>query len=262
MRSLSEGIYAKVERATDHLNALKSEIAQFCELNAHEVRHEADFQAGEKTLVYYARENIPLRWSIVIGEIIHNLRSALDQAVYDLTIRESGQAVELSEFPIFADKNAFLRTTRGGGLYKIRGVGEKTKRVIEELQPFNIRKEGTESVLWLLHELSNIDKHRTIHLCRRMTSNVEIGVVRDITFIGNFTWLAPLGLLEDRTILARWKPTDNLGDEVDMNAKIAFDVAFGQGTVASLVGKSVTDVCERLIRGIGRVFHYLEESVN
>ena len=99
MSVLAPAIYARIARAKEHLASLKADIDAFCRRNAHEVRHEIDPETAEKIVVYYAREHIPVTWSILIGEIAHNLRSSLDQAVYDLTIRESGHPVEFSEFP-------------------------------------------------------------------------------------------------------------------------------------------------------------------
>ena len=263
MPLFAPAIYARVARAKDHLGTLQSDIDAFCRRNAHEVRHEIDAETEEKIVVYYAREDFPVAWSLIIGEIAHNLRSSLDQAVYDLTIRESGQPLPLSEFPIFTDRDAFNRTTKGGGLYKIRGIGQKAREAIEKVQPFNTRSEGKESLTWLLHELSVIDKHRTIHLCRRKTLGMEIRAIRDIKFTGSADlFCVPIGKLEDRAILARWKPADGLDDEVYMEATIAFEVAFDDATIPVITGQPVIAICETVIRCVERVLALLEDAIS
>ena len=263
MPILASAIYARIARANEHVKSLQTDIDAFCCRNAHDVRHEIDTETGEKIVVYYAREELPVTWSIVIGEIAHNLRSSLDQAVYDLTIRESGHPMDFSEFPIFTNHAAFSRTTKGGGLYKIRGLSQKAREVIERVQPFNVRSEGRESFAWLLHELSIIDKHRTIHLCRRKTSGMTIRVVRDITFAGNADLFSvPIGKLEDRAILARWKPANGLDDEVCMEATIAFEIAFDDATVPTIAGHPVIAICQGITSSVERVLALLESTVS
>ena len=263
MSVLAPAIYARIARAKEHLASLKAEIDAFCRRNAHEVRHEIDPETAEKIVVYYAREHIPVTWSILIGEIAHNLRSSLDQAVYDLTIRESGHPVEFSEFPIFTDRDRFKNTGKGGGLYKIRGVPPKTREAIERVQPFNVRSDGKESLTWLLQELSIIDKHRTIHLCRRKTTGMEMRAVRDITFTGNADlFRLPIGKLEDRAILARWKPANGIDDEVYMEATIAFEIAFDDATISTIAGHPVITICEGIITSVERVMELIESTLS
>jgi len=101
---------------------------------------------------------------------------------------------------------------------------------------------------WLLQELSIIDKHRTIHLCRRKTTGMEIRAVRDITFTGNADlFCLPIGKLEDRAILARWKPANGIDDEVYMEATIAFEIAFDDATIPTIAGHPVITICEGII---------------
>lgn len=243
MPILSPAIYGRIARAMEHLASLQVDIDAFCWRNAHEIRHEIDSETSEKIVVYYAREPIPVTWSILVGEIAHNLRSSLDQAVYDLTVRETGHPVDFSEFPIFTDRDRFNSAGKGGGLYKIRGIPEKTRDAIEAVQPFNVRRDGQESYAWLLHKLSVIDKHRTIHLCRRKTTGMDIRAIRNITFTGNADLCClPVGKLEERAILARWKPANGLDDEVYMEATIAFEIAFDDATIPTIAGHPVVTI--------------------
>jgi hypothetical protein len=43
----------------------------------------------------------PVRWSVVVGEIIHDLRSALDHLVCQLAIANQNSATMGHQFPIF-----------------------------------------------------------------------------------------------------------------------------------------------------------------
>src|SRR5439155_196287 len=75
MPILASAIYARIARANEHVKSLQTDIDAFCCRNAHDVRHEIDTETGEKIVVYYAREELPVTWSIVIGEIAQNLRN-------------------------------------------------------------------------------------------------------------------------------------------------------------------------------------------
>jgi hypothetical protein len=263
MPILANAIYARIARAKEHLASLRAQIEDFCRRNAHEVRHEIDSESSEKIVVYYAREEIPVGWSILIGEIAHNLRSSLDQAVYDLTIRESGHPLDLTEFPIFADRERFKNTGRGGGLYKIRGIPLRTRGAIETVQPFNVRQEGQESYAWLLHELSIIDKHRTIHLCRRKTTGMEMHAIRDISFVGTADlFCVPVGRLDDRAILARWKPANGLDDDTYIETTIKFEIAFDDATIPTIAGHPVVPICEGIITGVERIMERIEATLS
>ncbi len=255
---IAQEIYTKVERARHHLETLERDISAFCDRKGYSLTCEVDIGAGEKTFVFTAIEPIPDWWPVAIGDIAHNLRSALDNCIYEISVKHTGSVVGLSEFPIFNSPEHFHKSGRGGGLYKIRGVPAKTAKVIEAMQPFNTRKDGSESILSILHELSNIDKHRTIHVCRMMPRDMRMEVVRDITFNGSMDWCMPLGILEDRTILARWKPTI-LEEGMDMSADFTFDIVFQDTVVAR---KSVIKTCDSLIKGVLRVFHYIEGSLS
>jgi hypothetical protein len=105
---------------------------------------------------------IPLRFSVMVGDVFHNLRSALDQLAFQLGKLELGgvEPPRRTEFPIFKDKDEFLRTTRGGGLNKIAALSQRHQALIQALQPYHRRKKALGHPLWVLHEFSNLDKHR------------------------------------------------------------------------------------------------------
>jgi hypothetical protein len=113
---------AKIGRARQHLEHLKTEFRDFAAREPYEVRQEFDPQTGRKRLIYYPTEELTLDWSVVLGDLLYDLRSALDHIVHDL-----GGGVPRSEFPIFDDSAAFHQAKRNGqptersGLYKIRG---------------------------------------------------------------------------------------------------------------------------------------------
>lgn len=263
--SLFDGARAKIERARKQTDDLQAVFEGFYESKLYSIRQEFDPQAGEKRLVFHA-DPLPLEWSVIIGEIMFNLRSALDHSIYELTCIESGGPLDGTEFPVFKDETKYFaldkqgNPTRTSGLFKIRGIkDEKRRAVIKDLQPFEFRKTHPADqlpIIALVHELNIVDKHRTLHLCRMKTTQLRTQVLRDIYPI---SMAVVIQRLEDGTEVARWRPVGNFNDEVDMESEVSFEIAFGD-SVPILAGQMVITVCERLIRGVERVLYYLSIS--
>lgn len=243
----------KHARAIEHLEGLQLEFQRFYDSKPYRFTNECDFKTGEKLLVYYPVD-IPTSWVAVIGDIFSNLRAALDHAVYELTVWEQSAPLDKTEFPIFEDKTVFSEVKNNGqptnrsGLYKMRGLSQKTQAVIEAMQPFNIRKQGQIPLLAILHEMNNVDKHREVHLCRRLYQGVNMRMLRDITFVrypnsppvpegltvfSSFRTLMGNVNLEERAILSRWKPAV-LTDEMDVEADIPFEIAFDERSLPGI----------------------------
>ena len=252
------GTRAKLQRAKDQLEDLCSRFERFVQSKPYTITQENDLHAGERVIVYRSTERLPLAWSVILGELVYDLRSALDHLVYvpSQTTR--------SEFPIFDDRDRFFERERNGkpsqrsGLFKMRGLNEKAQAVIEALQPFNIRKPGKEAVLYMLSELCNIDKHRTLHLCRVQNRKLRWRALRDVS-LSSIDMTLP-GRLEERTDLMRWKPVV-LDDEVDMEVEIAPEIAFDEGPVPAVHDRPVVTVCEALIVGVERVIGFVEPTL-
>ncbi len=245
---LLKSVYTKLARAREHLEGLQLEFQRFYDSKPYRFTNECNFETGEKLLVYYPVD-IPSNWVAVIGDIFSNLHAALDHAVYELTVWEQGAPLDNSEFPIFEDKAVFFEVkkdgtpTRRSGLYKIRGLSQKTQAVIEARQPYNIRQPGLVPLLAILHEMNNVDKHREVHLCRRLYQGINFRMLRDISFVesGRSTlktyarvqFLMGNVNLEERAILARWKPVV-LTDEMDVEGDVPFEIAFAERSLPGI----------------------------
>jgi hypothetical protein len=256
---------AKIDRARQQTDALASELERFYAELTYSVRERFDAATGRKTAIFTVTKPLVPTWSAIIGEIVHDLRSALDTAVYDLTIAEQGGPLDGTEFPVYEDEAKYTKTSkkgvpdRGSGLFKIRGINDRAKTLVKELQPFEFRKTHSPnqaSILALLHELSIIDKHRTIHLMRQKTSEFGWRVLRDIKPI---SMVLPFGALEDGVELGEWIPTI-LDDDPDVEFNAAFEIVFGETT--TLNGQGITSVARALTTGVDRmILHYLAATL-
>jgi hypothetical protein len=162
--------------------------------------------------------NMPPEWPIIVGEIVHNLRSALDHLVWELVIVETGKSPVTNKtgFPVFVDQDGF--NGRGKDPF-LKGVGIEPMAFIETTQPF-ATGERKDSPLWHLHELSNWDKHRSIYVTGASSADPSIETVGQITPNTMISFRAP-GPFENGTVM--FKFSGPLGMHV--KAKFAFHIA-------------------------------------
>lgn len=102
----------------------------------------------------------PLRVGVLVGDIVHNLRSALDQVAWQLArlSKPKKSPPRGTYFPICAtQKTSDSKTTQD----KQRGINARYVKVIRSVQPF---ASGAHGPLLLLSTLSIRDKHRVINV--------------------------------------------------------------------------------------------------
>lgn len=146
--------YAKLDRAGEHLQSLQHEIRRFDERRPYKISGEADANSGEYVLRIKPEEP-DKRISAIIGDILSNLRPALDYLINALAIDNSGKAHASNQFPICDTPTAFQGELTKG---RLTGLSARHAALIEKRQPYTRRK----AKLWLrwLRDLSNPDKHR------------------------------------------------------------------------------------------------------
>jgi hypothetical protein len=165
----------KLARAREHIESLAAEVDDYL------ATQPARLDVIEPTVeqpAYQLRIRVdrepPPRWSAVVGDVIHNARSALDSFGYHLVTQSS--PTRLSEkqlrqvsFPIATTEQQFASWNWHAGV-----VSTETRRVVRSVQPF-AQVEGLDlpageaeaavanDPLTVLHRLWNVDKHRTLH---------------------------------------------------------------------------------------------------
>lgn len=254
-----ESARAKIGRARSHLDFLKSDFSRFA--NGHTILKQLDPETGD-TSVIYDPTPLPPSWPLVIGEFFYNLRSALDHVVYDLQ-----GPIEKSEFPIFLEREKFFLPGKRGeyskvsGMYKIRGIQHTgVKGFIERVQPYNGPEHGVAPefhALWGLHSLNNIDKHRTLHLCRRRPLYATLE--RDRPFKFAESELVFPEDLEHRAVVGKLRGTDS---EVEVDYNFALRITFDESEVPAIVGKRVESVCDAFFGQVVLVVDKIETIVS
>jgi hypothetical protein len=260
-----EGIERKITRADEHLTVLDGEMHSWLDDGpdrAWGLFPEAHDE-GRKHFyrLRYARP-IPIDWAVTLGEAIHDLRSALDQAVYWLTVDWGGKPLKGSQFPVYRRKANFEEQRKSGdwsssgGMYKIRGIGPGPQAFIEALQPYPQRyRRAFSRDLWTVHNLWNHDKHRLVHLWGIRFSNELMAVRQDMAadcVIG-----IDRRVLHDRAIVLRIT-CDPPHSEVHMRGEVSAGLTIyaGKGRGGNLklrdIASTVADVIRKLTNAIGQ----------
>jgi len=171
-----DGCRAKICRAGQHINALDAEFREFTKPEFYKIiRAEINPKTGKQTLRISSPVNsladIPSHWSVVVGEICHDLRSSLDYLTCQLTILDTRNTKTCDEnisFPIYLFGP---RKGKGAKRWPPQGVPHGIRFLcpchatsIKRLQPYQGRNGQRLSPLWLLQELNNADKHRQIQV--------------------------------------------------------------------------------------------------
>lgn len=169
---------AKLARATEHFESLNREMLGYSEQNPIDIvpGHNAD--CTEHFLSLKVAEEPPLvRWGILTGDIVHNLRSALDHAVYGLVVRRTGKNPpdrwgELG-FPVCTHPDRF--TSALGKLGQLR-KDRVVRAQFESLQPYALVRDNGPPALQFLQDIDNADKHRLVSVVMAVTDTLNMKI--------------------------------------------------------------------------------------
>jgi hypothetical protein len=160
--------FARVSRAEEHLAELVRHTAVRGREQVNMVLVQPNPKDPNKVIVSPMKLPFDFSFSILVGEICYNLRSALDYMVYELAVLDSGITVEGTQFPIEDKKKGFEWWIKRG---RLNGLNAAHIAAIAALQPYR-------GCHWtaILKNLSNPDKHRSL-VPTQATHEITIHVV-------------------------------------------------------------------------------------
>lgn len=172
MRHRLAGASARINRADKHFQELEALIQSFRLKNEQQFlsqhEHAAIKVRGALTLRSRAHTKfgpIEIDIAVILGDIIHNLRAALDYLIYELALADSGVEHKGTQF-LIEDSKTDTKDTNGNivkrgfdylAKKRLAGLNSKHLRAIEDLQPYM-------GVTWTktMQAISNPDKHRKL----------------------------------------------------------------------------------------------------
>ncbi|MHB1220361.1 MAG: hypothetical protein ACYC1L_19420 [Alphaproteobacteria bacterium] len=161
MPNFSYGYRAKIKRANEGIKYLHTELEKFLSLKTDHYRTVIERKDDTREFILRAFGD-PLEISpelrVLMGEIIHNLRTSLDHLVCALVLRENSEPSWGIQFPICDTTKEFERACQRG---KIKGISDRHMKIIESIQPYWTSESGNHP-LSILRRLNNADKHRLL----------------------------------------------------------------------------------------------------
>jgi hypothetical protein len=173
-----EPIRIRLRWIDKQIKAVESECAAFApKLNDYRTRVEPNEDSTEHIERVYLDWVVPEWWGVVVGEIMHNLRAALDNIVWQLVLANGHQPGDQHEFPIATDQDWYEKRA----VRKLLNVPEPALAVIERVQPY---KGPTNWLrvhpLWIIHNMNRIDKHHLLHVVAAYPQGMEFQVTEEM----------------------------------------------------------------------------------
>jgi hypothetical protein len=244
----------KFERAEEHLSEVERAIVEYIDTDPYNIADEPE-RAGEWIIIRLrAIRTLPdPRWGVRIGEFLHDLRSALDNLVWQLVLLNGETPWSKNQFPIYT-KTAPSRARMDEVL---RGVRDDHRAQIEELQPYHgehVHRQIKAALAWLAL-LSNIDKHRFLHpTITALREGDATAEVLEATPEGGAEVVWTAGALQDGAELMRWRVTTP-DTKVTMGGQMTFPIVFGDPRVdlnlLDAVRERVGQIIERFADDFG-----------
>lgn len=233
----------RLDWASQHLQSLEAEERTWREEKPCQVWTEFDIQSGKNVVYAEVVKPPPTKFALVAGDILHNLRTTLDNLAYELALAHQGGQLSRSMardsgFPIFRQQSDFA----SNGKRMIRGIHPDAKAIIERLQPYNRGNE--KSILLVLSKLSNADKHQLPPVAALTMTDTITCFTTDPRGIQGFepVW----GTVEGRTVIARYSRTMETYTEVDRQRPPTFKIAFGQWAPYVIQGWTVVGIMTQI----------------
>lgn len=141
----------KVKWAEHHIANLKKSVRIFAEHNTHGTAVHENTETGDKTVVINLGQELPINFTLIASDAIHNLSAALDHANWELRGLDGGTQNRHTKLPIADDRISFEGICGG--------IKTPTDDLPNFFQSFEFFKDGHGHLIWALHKLDVIDKH-------------------------------------------------------------------------------------------------------
>lgn len=240
-------IKVKIERAKKCLSDLESKLSEFRNEHFYAVITENDPKIGE-TIQGRVGGPYPKKYRIlpfdalaIAGDLVHNLRCALDHLANQLVwVGSDSEPSRGVCFPIAKDAASYERDKAG----KVKGMCPKAIKAIDALKPYK----GGNNPLWRIRELDDIDKHRTLFTYAHDCFLVADWLEEFPEFCGS-----PYGGLSPYLLKASNPNFSGVFDgEVEQDVEREIDEA---------VGKTKVAISDTLLPSLSELIDYVENLV-
>jgi hypothetical protein len=201
-------IRVKIERAKKHLLDLEREVIVLRDqkvdvifADTYSASGKVGLPSGQKVRV------LSFNTLCAAGDVVQNLRTALDHLANHLVAVAGNTPSRRVEFPVAKDSTTY----ESEKARKVEGMRAEAIEAIDRLKPYK----GGNDVLWRIHALNNIDKHRMLFT-----------VDKDCIMLDD--WL-PIGGYAVRTSNPTFSTV--FDDEIEKNVEFEIDEAISKSQI-------------------------------
>ena len=221
----------KVDWAETHIEELDSSLNAFLETSPYKVLPKRDPKSKEIRYYLAEKRDVPSEIRLLTGDILQNLRTALDYAVCALVENNGGRITGGTGFPVF-DESPSTPEDEARLLGKMKGARDEVIDYVRAVKPYKT----TNYAIWRLHRLNIIDKHRLLLTAGLAMTEINLGQHMRATRAPD-----PLRFTDDMWVAPRnFLVLHNVGDdlfadphtvEVNENIELKFAVALDEPQV-------------------------------
>lgn len=172
---------AKLDHAMSHMKAIEDEFGAWIDSKLHRFYGETNPQRTIHSLVFDCGKRPDLvRWSLMFGDAIHNLRSTLDHLVYAVGTHKAGGSLPPGEdrlaYPITESPESFAGFCKGKLFGIATDINDPIIKAMERFQPYKRTTPDAPTALRLLRAFDDRDKHRLLHVVVNQIHDWKFGI--------------------------------------------------------------------------------------
>lgn len=150
------GVYAKLDRARIHLAELKRELTPLINPDPYDIRRVQGDDPCKYVYRAHAAPGLPRHIGPIVGDVLHNLASALDHLAGRLVVASGGVPDGSTSYPIH-----LTRPKRGIKISPV--ISDEILGTVDNFQPYGLGK-WIGDYLFLIQQLNEFDKHNDMLL--------------------------------------------------------------------------------------------------
>jgi hypothetical protein len=233
----------KLARAGQHLSELDDEVINYSKINPLvEAVEPHPEKPDHSVLKLKLSKPLPTLIVDIASDLVHNLRSALDNAAYAVAVASGRTAPQNAYFPFASSLEHLLKHSLG----RCKDLPMEIQSLFVGFQPYF----GGDDVLWTLNEMCNMDKHRMIIPVGN--SVVRYGAALEGT--GYFSMPEPHIWDREKNEMELL----TLGPSAKYNCQFDFSVCVAFNGIKTVDGEPILYVLETLRTKVERILQTIE----
>ena len=221
--------------ATNMLASLQKGAIPYIPFKSNSVPH-SEGSYGPKS-AYSMPEHLSIRYGIIAGEVVGQVRSALEHAVWEMV---PNPIEGKTGFPVVWEQRDYPKKRS----LMIDGINSSAATAIERVQPFN--DGGGSAPLYILNETWKRDKHRVLNIIGQTVAGFQRSYIFDDSTARHIPTTISRKLVDGAEVARIAFPDFYQPPKVRMVAVVAFILEFWDAGPAT--GKSVDELLRRLVQ--------------